>query len=76
MFGNFLENDFWTNPLPPHNINFVHASHIEHMNKAGHVAAAPGTLACPSRSARRKSVFTEPFLYTEIVKTDKWIQNW
>ena len=50
---------------------FVYAFHIEHMNKAGHVAAAPGTLACPSRSARRKSVFTEPFLYTEIVKTDK-----
>ena len=24
---------------------FVYAFHIEHMNKAGHVAAAPGTLA-------------------------------
>ena len=32
-------------------INFVHA-HIQHMDKVGHLGAAPGPLACPSRSAR------------------------
>ena len=28
-------------PLPPPPINFVHA-HIQHMDKVGHLAAAPG----------------------------------
>lgn len=37
--ANFIENDFWTSPPPgPLPINFVHASH---MDKVGHVAAAP-----------------------------------
>ena len=48
---NFLVYYFWTPPLPPPPINFVHA-HIQHMDKVGHVAAAPGPLACPSRGAR------------------------
>ena len=29
---------------PPPPINFVQASHILHMDKVGHVAAAPGKL--------------------------------
>ena len=45
----FLENDFWTPPPP---INFVHGSHKYHIDIIGDVAAAPGPLACPSRSAR------------------------
>ena len=56
--GNFLENDFWTTTthLPPP-ITFVHRSHKYHINFIGHVAAAPGPLACPSRSARLHNLF-------------------
>ena len=55
VLGNFLVYGFWTT-LPPPPINFVHATHILHMNKVGHVAAAPGPLACPSRGARPPSM--------------------
>ena len=41
---------------PPPPINFVHASHIQHMDKVGHVAAAPGPLASYSRGARPPSL--------------------
>ena len=37
--GNFQVYDFWT-PPPPINLDMI-----------DHVAAAPGTLACPSRGA-------------------------
>ena len=36
---------------PPPPINFVHASHSDHVDKVGHVAAAPSHLACPNRGA-------------------------
>ena len=36
---------------PPTLINFVHGSHMYHVDIIGHVAAAPVSLACPSRSA-------------------------
>ena len=49
--GNFLVYDFWTPPGPPPPINFVHGSHMYHVDIIGHVAAAPGPLAFPSRSA-------------------------
>ena len=52
--GNFLVYDFWASP-PPSPINFVHA-HIKHMDKVGHVAAAPGPLASPNRGARPPSL--------------------
>ena len=55
--SSFIENDFWTPPPP---INFVHGSHMLHIDIIDHVAAVPdllaaaalGPLACPSRSAR------------------------
>ena len=47
LFTNFLENYIWTPP-----INFVHGSRMKHMDIIDHVAAAPGLLACSSRSAR------------------------
>ena len=40
---------------PPPPINFLH-DHIQHMDKVGHVAAAPGPLACPSRGDRPPSL--------------------
>ena len=46
--GNFLENDFGPSPAPP--IIFVHIIII------GHVAAASGPLASPSRGARPPSL--------------------
>ena len=51
--GIFLENDFWTSPPP---MNFVHGSQKYHIDNIGHVAAAPGPLACPGRSARPPSL--------------------
>ena len=48
--GNFLEYDFGPYSRPSY-IIFVNGSHMQHMDKIGHVAAAPGPLACPSRSA-------------------------
>jgi len=45
----FLKNEFWTPPPP---INFAHGSHMYHIDMIGHVAAAPGPLACPSRGVR------------------------
>ena len=52
MGGSVIVCDFRPPPPP---INFLRA-HIQHMEKVGHVAAAPGPLACPSRSARPPSL--------------------
>ena len=52
--GNFLKYDFWT-PTPPL-VNILHGSHMLHMEITGHVAVAPGPLACPSRGARPPSL--------------------
>ena len=32
-----------------HSTQLIHEFHIKHIDKVGHVAAAPGPLACPSR---------------------------
>ena len=37
------------------NINFVHGSHKYHIDIIDDVAAGPGRLACPSRSARPRN---------------------
>ena len=47
-FGNFLENEFWTPPPPS---IFYMRYNVYQMDIIGHVAAAPGPLACPSRGA-------------------------
>ena len=44
LMGNFLENDFWTPP-------FLSILYIHLVDKVGHVAAVPGPLAYPNRSA-------------------------
>ena len=53
--GNFLENNFWTGPPLP-SFNFVHGSHMLHMDIIIQVATAPGPLACLSRCARPPSM--------------------
>ena len=49
--GNFLEYDFGPYSRPSY-IIFVNGSHMQHMDKIGHVAAAPAPLACSSSGAR------------------------
>ena len=41
---------------PPPPINFLHGSHVYHIDIIGHVAAAPSSLACFSRSACPQSL--------------------
>ena len=48
--GNFLVYDFCPPLSPP--ISYMDLTCITHMDIIGHVAAAPGPLSCPSRSAR------------------------
>ena len=48
----FLGNAFWTPPL--RSILYIRA-YMLHMLKVGHVAAAPGRLACPSHNARSRN---------------------
>ena len=47
----YIPKERFLDPRPPL-INFVHGSHKYHINNIGHVAEAPGPLACPSRIAR------------------------
>ena len=53
--GNFRENNCWTGPPLP-SFNFVHGSHMLHMDRIVQVATAPGPLACLSRCARPPSL--------------------
>ena len=55
---------------PPSPINFLRA-HIQHMEKVGHVAAAPGPLACPSRSARPRKARGPNQTLTKLLKNEK-----
>ena len=44
-------------PSPPSYQICIHGSHLYHIDIIGHVAAAPGPLACHSRSARPPNLF-------------------
>ena len=52
VLGNFLVYDFWTTPPSPLLSMDLMDLIIYHIDIIGHVAAAPGPLACASRSAR------------------------
>ena len=51
-----ISRELFKDPRPPLSFWYMHESHIEYMDKVGHLAAAPGPLAtafdllaCPSR---------------------------